>query len=312
MKINQDKIINFYKNIDSFPRACFDKNVLYAADKIILKNHESGLGDSLSCFIFDDLSLLSKSYAIEISSFMAKELRPFNRFIFDLNEPCQSDAYYFNIYFAHFHDCGLNGHLLQKIQKVLDLEVQIKPRPKIESQIKTKNKKVVLSFDYGRNDFQFQFHERPRVLYEETRETIQKFILKHKNEYEFVEVGKKTFNFEGVENKTNLGIYKTALEIASCEFFFGMHNGLMHLAAGFNKPSIVLINFPDASKICLPKFKDLGLTELDWLYPQNIHLHQDGEGEFVKKSTLQNIEKAFAGDLYPYFRDDYLDLIFNY
>jgi hypothetical protein len=49
---------------------------------------------------------------------------------------------------------------------------------------------------------------------------------------------------------------------------------------------------------------------MNWLYPQNVHLHQNGENEVVKKLSVFNIKKAFNGEIYPFWSHKFLDLIF--
>ena len=86
-----------------------------------------------------------------------------------------------------------------------------------------------------------------------------------------------------------------------------MHNGLMHIAAGLGKKSIIIVNFPSAKDIILPCLSEVKSKELSWLYPQNIHLHEDDDGPFVKFLTYLSIEKAFNGEIYPFFSFEYLN-----
>jgi len=83
----------------------------------------------------------------------------------------------------------------------------------------------------------------------------------------------------------------------------------MHVAAALGIKSVVVINFPEPEKIYLPTLVSTGQVEEEWFYPQNVHLHQDGEGEQVKQATLQNFKRAFNGEIYPFWSDKYLPLI---
>jgi hypothetical protein len=83
----------------------------------------------------------------------------------------------------------------------------------------------------------------------------------------------------------------------------------MHLAAALGLKIVGIINFPDPARIFLPVLKDINLVESSWLYPQSVLLHQDGEGELVARFSLLNLERAIAGELYPYWSDRYLPLI---
>jgi hypothetical protein len=85
--------------------------------------------------------------------------------------------------------------------------------------------------------------------------------------------------------------------------------GPLHVAAALNVNIICITNFPPAEMICLPALKDIDQVESEWFYPQSVILHQDGEGPFVKQLSLENLQRALDGDLYPYWSDRYLPLI---
>lgn len=194
------------------------------------------------------------------------------------------------------------GHFLQKVQKILGLTIQEIPKPKLTTDIATIKNRVVMTFDRGAHGAnQTHLHPRPRLLYPEHQESIQQFINQNKNKYEFIEVGKNKSILYNIEDKTNLGIKATAEIIASCDFFFGMHNGLMHIAAGLDKKSIIIVNFPEVNHLVLPMLKRSSHPDMDWLYPQNVHLHQDGSSILVPHLSYTNIQLAFDGEIYPFF-----------
>lgn len=306
MKDIKDIIINFYKNttliksLPSPPESLKDEN------NYTLLNYNNGVGDSLMLYLFDNPSDNIKNINFYFNLLVAEELKKYNEYIYSIlnNQPNN-----YNIWICLLQsqfNCG-GGHFIQRIRNSLGLPSQIKPKPLISSSIPQIKNKVVLTFDRGPVD-QSQIHNNPRILYPENKKIIQQFINNNLNKFSFVEVGLKFSGLENVENKTDIGIEKTTDEIASCEYFFGIHNGLMHIAAGLNKKSIIIINFPSAKTLYLPALKELMIPDQDWLYPQNVHLHQDEDGELVKQLTYDNIERAFNGEVYPFWNDSFLEL----
>ena len=85
----------------------------------------------------------------------------------------------------------------------------------------------------------------------------------------------------------------------------------MNLAAAMSIKSIIIVNVPDINNLYLPVLEDISQEDTNWLYPQNVHLHQNGENELVKYATEENIKKAINGELYPFWTHDYLDLIYD-
>lgn len=295
---NIDLIINTYKDIH-----------IKAQDPIrfnnfTITNPNSGIGDALSVYLLDKPIHNKNINVIVRHPSIVNELSQFNSFISSINNRHNSYYSLFSIWDIQSYST-FGGHLFQKIQQFLGLDIDIKPRAKLNSNIATIPNKVVMTFDKGAVNQQ-HIHPRARIIYEESKEIIQKFIDDNHHKYNFIEVGRFSLGLNNVINKTNLGIQKTAEEIASCDYFFGNHNGLMHIAAAFNKKSIIIVNFPDANKIILPCLKKRDIPDIDWLYPQNVHLHQDNDGPLVKKLSYENIENAFNHQLYPYFTDQFL------
>ena len=83
--------------------------------------------------------------------------------------------------------------------------------------------------------------------------------------------------------------------MSKCEYFLGIDSGPMHMAAGLGLKSIVIIN-NTGNNIYLPRIKECDIPNSEWLYPQNVHL---------------NLSRAFNGEIYPYFSEDYLSLYFE-
>jgi hypothetical protein len=125
---------------------------------------------------------------------------------------------------------------------------------------------------------------------------------------EFYEVGAHFSGLDSVGNWTGLPLEQSIRNMATCQYFIGILSGPLHLAIALGL-KVININFPAPSRIYLPVLKDIDLVETEWLYPQSVLLHQDGEGELVARFSLTNLERAINGDLYPYWSDRYLPLI---
>lgn len=270
----------------------------------LLYNLNNGIGDSLMLFLFDEFTQNTKNITVQYNSNIAENLKSFNPYIYSIRND-KSDK---SLFICEIQDkIRFPGHFLQNIQYCLDIPIQDIPKPKLTNNIKTIKNRVVLTFDRGAHGaFQTNIHPRPRILYEEHKYTIEQFI-KNNNKYEFIEVGKTSSNIKGAINQTDLGIEETTKIIGSCEYFFGIHNGLMHIATAFNKKCIIIVNFPHAHEIVLPMLKRTDFPDLDWLYPQNIHLHQDEDSCLVPKLSYSSIEAAFSGAVYPYFAYDIIN-----
>lgn len=270
---------------------------------LINRNH--GVGDSMMLYLWNNNHENAYNTRINCNINIPNSLKRFNEYIpsiFDVNKDNLIDVcdVQSNI------DCG-GGHFIQKLQHVCGIEKQMVPRPLLINNYETIPSSVVMSFDKGQGN-QTSIHPRARILYPEHKDTIQRFINNNLNKYTFTEVGKTFSGLENVVDSTNQGIESTAKIIATCDYYFAMHNGLTHIAAGLNRKSIIIVNFPSAKQIYLPCLSEIRLQEISWLYPQNVHLHQDDDGELVKFLNYDNIERAFNREIYPFFTDKYLSL----
>jgi len=328
-----DKIIRFYQDNPPFidPRKRPLPEEALSASSIMLINEITGLGDTLSVLHIPELAYRQKKI-IRVGSNGPhfQTLVRFNPYCqrpprtdrldeiaigvvpcYRGPRPARLDEKMIGVVDLHTnYDMG-NGHLFQQIQRTLDLDIQLAPKATLVVEgITPKKNRVALNFNTGTaQDQKRLIHPRARELYEEHRASIQRFILDHQSTYEFVEFGTFFSGLEGVNNRVGLPLEKTIQELAGCEFYFAMHSGLMHVAAALRLKSIIIINFPEAKRLYLPSLHDLGLVDLEWLYPQNVHLHEDGEGELVKKLSYENIQRAFNGELYPFFEDKHLELV---
>lgn len=307
MKDIKDIIINYYNNTNLVKSQPPPPKELCNNNNYTLFNYNAGIGDALVLYLFNNKEQNNKNINVHFNPDVNQELKNFNPYIASIYSSFLKEKNLWVCILQADYNCG-GGHFIQKLRRSLGFDFQIKPKPLLNSNVLTIKNKVVLTFDRGKV-IQNHIHTQPRILYPESKKIIQQFINNNLNKYSFTEVGRTFSGLENVENKTNIGIEKTTEEISSCEYFFGMHNGLMHIAAGLDKKSIIIINFPSAKNLYLPAIKELTIHDQDWLYPQNVHLHQDEDGELVKQLTLENIEKSFNGEIYPFWEDSFLELL---
>lgn len=210
---------------------------------------------------------------------------------------------------VHQYDCG-NGHYLQRIRRAFGLQVDDKPHGFLRWHGQRNRETVILHFDPGVHaKWQRKaIHKRARMIYEETREAIKAFVASRPT-WTFIEVGESPLQIEGTEyRKTNTTVDLVNL-IATGEWFIGIMSGPMHVATALGLKCVVIVNFPKAEKVFLPTLRVTGQVEEEWMYPQNVHLHQDGDGPLVRRATLNNFNRAFDGDIYPFWSDKYLPLV---
>lgn len=300
-------MLNKYKDIvhkyyDHLPD---DPYISPIEEKVNVCSFNPGVGDSLMTYQALNEQECNGHIFFPYNRHYANEFLDFNAYI----STSQISAYkpILNICDIQTH-IKTGGHFLQKVQKILGLTIQEIPKPKLTTDIATIKNRVVMTFDRGAHGAnQTHLHPRPRILYPEHQETIQSFINDHQHTYEFIEVGQTKSALHGVQDQTNIGIRETAKLIASCDFFFGILNGLVHIAAAFNKKSIMIVNFPKVQHIVLPTIKYNCHPDMDWIYPQNVHLHQDSGSLLVPKVTYHNIMKSFNYEIYPYFNQGILN-----
>lgn len=304
--IYKSKILNFYNNTNlKIQKTPTTNNRLCIDSDYTIYNSSYGIGDSLMTYLFDLNNTSNRNIKIFFPNKALLEVfHDYNPTIASIYSGESTSKAVNTGVIQSDYDCG-GGHFLQKIQYICGLQYQSKPRPLLTNIHNTIKDKVVLTFDRGTAPQQ-HIHPRARILYPEHKQTIQKFINDNQHSYQFVEVGKTFSGLDNIDNQTGTGLQNTVKHIATCEYFFGMHNGLMHVAAGFEKKSIIIVNFPTAKNIYLPCLHEVNIPDIDWLYPQNIHLHQDDTGELVEFLTYENISKAFKGELYPFFEEKHL------
>jgi hypothetical protein len=207
------------------------------------------------------------------------------------------------------YDLG-GGHLSQRLQKTFGLNVQMVPKPFIKSLLPKKINKIGIHFSTGPSayDLSRAGFKNPRQLSAESKNIIEEFI--YNSNYEFYEFGQsKTFLNEKVIDCTNLSIEESLKKLSECEYFIGLNSGFMNAAAGLGIKSIIVVNVPNVENLYLPVLVDYGASDTNWLYPQNVHLFQNAENELIPALSLDNIKKAIDGKIYPFWDDEYLNLV---
>lgn len=207
------------------------------------------------------------------------------------------------------YDCG-NGHYFQRLRRGYGLLVDDKPRGFIGWKGQRCKNRVILHFDPGLHaNWQRQHvHKRARVIYPETRKAIEDFVAARKD-LQFYEVGANPLRIKGTTYIATADTPALVRCIGAAAWFLGIMSGPMHVAAALGLRGIVIVNFPAPNKIFLPTLVVTGQIEEEWMYFQNVHLHQDGEGPLVKRATTDNLKRAFNGELYPFWDDKYGALI---
>ena len=306
-----DKILKFYRENDhlspnkpKFPQA---EGFLSTSNGASFINSNPGIGDILSVLHLP--KLLKGRPNFQVCSQQPELFDKIAKYNKDVDLPNVIQGELFRVELLQDYNLG-GGHFFQNIQKALGLDIDYKPKADLEVPgVKRQKDKVVINFHAGFDQIRQreEVHPRARELYPEHKETIQKFIDNNKNRYHFVEVSAGSSYFNNVEDKCGMDIDGSIEEIASCEYYLGIINGIMHIATALDLKCITIINFPSAKQLYLPRLKNYDLPDLDWLYPQNVHLHEDDDGELVKYLSYDNLEKAFAGDVYPFWKKDWMD-----
>lgn len=302
----QDFIADFFRKNDKLRNK---KGVLPDLTGAVAVTGNIGLGDSLSLSFIPSLSK-GKIKVWSMNRFFM-EMRPiikdYNDYYFQFNngmKVAQTEL------MQGMFDMG-GGHYFQRLQRAFKLPVQTKPKPLLTTVPTPKKNRVALNLNVGKMAAQQKqtIHPRARELYEQNKTALQYFIFdKLSQGWEFVEFGTEFSRLEGVENRTGLPILQTMEELKNCEFAVCVPSGFQHITAALDIKTIVIMNFPSAHQMVLPAVKDYKILDHDWNEPQHVYLHQDDESLLVPEFSAYNLEKAFAGEVYPFWDDKYLDL----
>lgn len=207
------------------------------------------------------------------------------------------------------HNLG-NGHLFQRLRRLYGLDVPEKPFGKLKREYPQVSGRVAVHFDAGIHQTwqKEHLHPKAREVYPENIAIIQEFINQNPN-LEFIEFGSRPTGLTGIKSCVGMELGLQLRVVGTCEWFLGIVSGFMHVAAAYECKSVVILNLPAARKIMLPTLVDTLETESEWLYPQNVHLHQDNAGPLVPRFSADSLRAAFNGEVYPYFKNDWLHLI---
>jgi len=324
MKNPEDIIISFYKDKEirgtmyDFSR---EIKAIYTLPK---------LGENIL------LSSIPEKCSKEYKNINFLNTNIYSEFVFSRNPyyTDQKDASFFNIQKAKNpvnldqiisnFNCG-NGNSLQQFCRALGLNVDIKPKGNLY--IPQKNKKhntIGLHLDCisGKSILD----KYTRNLYKENLQILQQFINNNSHKYQFIQfgqsLGKDEINnkiglLNNVEDYLDKTLAETAEKIAECEYFICVNSAFYHLSISLDIKTICIISLPSIYDCYLPILVNEMLLckppflrwEKNCLYPQAVHLHQDGENHLVKKFSIINLEKAINGEVYPFWNDKYLNLI---
>lgn len=204
------------------------------------------------------------------------------------------------------------GHYVQRLRRAFGLQVDPVPRGSIKWQGRRASNRVLMHFEPGPHALWQRKAVKPgaRLLTRASREVLEKWVAASGG-MEFWCVGGPPPGgpLRGVHSVRTPTLANLIDKVGQCGWFVGIVSGVMHLAAALQVRSVVIVDFPEAERIMLPTLKQTGQLEEEWLYPQNVHLHQEGDGPLVKRLTVDNLKRAFNNELYPYGRTDYCALI---
>lgn len=302
----EDILNNHYKNKFNKKPELLDLYKIQAARELDLVTLNIGLGDAVA------LTCLTQQSSKKLNIFSPnKHWQTLCKFNSALN-PIGESKNYIRTEILELHNVG-NGHIDQRLQRTLGLPVQKLPKPYLHPTVplNKKRNKVALHFSTGISAFDLLQHGfvNPRQLEDWAQKEILKFI--DGSNLEFVEFGmEQKFQHPKVKDFTKISVEDSINEMATCEYFMGLNSGFMSVAAALELKSVIIVNVPDVKDLYLPVIQECSAEDMNWLYPQNVHLHQNGENELVKKLSVVNIKKAFDGEIYPFWSHQFLDLIF--
>jgi hypothetical protein len=260
--------------------------------QILVANRNKGLGDALSVYsVLDeersDILVFANSGSFhELLRFNPHARAPgkdwSNLNLVDCTKVQQPDP------------ANLGLHLFQKIRKAAGLDYSQPPRPFLFPAAVPKDARptVCCSFDVGgaaaaERDFA---HPRAREFYPEHRASFQKVVDELAGKLRFVDVGAACAGFANVEDRSGLPIAQVIGTMQRCHAYFGVHSGLMHVAAALRLPSVIVLNFPAPELIRFPYEEHA--YHIDWLYPYNTHLHEDRGAGAVRLVSYASVMES--------------------
>ena len=301
----KDYILSYYSRLESSKKNIDEVKDYSRYTNIV--NYNQGIGDvvTLNNLLFKDENTRSNLNIFSQSKHFSDILH-FNKF--KESNHIQSDDF-LRVELLEFYNLG-SGHLIQKMRRFLNLPIHAKPKSYLNTNKQKIKNKIGIHLSTGVSAFSLNSHPKPRQIYPENIKMINEFITSN-SQYSFVEFGGESVGLQNCSNFCGKSIIDSIEELSTCEYFIGLNSGFMNLAASFDIKSIIIINIPiNASDVVLPVLKDIQISDMNWLYPQNVHLHQDNESKLAPKLSCDNIKRALNGEVYPFWKEDYLDLIF--
>lgn len=198
------------------------------------------------------------------------------------------------------------GHLIQRARRLFGLKPTVNPAGLlVVPGVRPIKGRVVLHTTPG-TEVGWQrenVHPRARLLYPDTKTAVL-WLASRRKDLTFIEVGlKRTLNHPRIEDGTEPSLENLIRLTAEGEWFIGINSGPMHVAAALGVKTVAIINFP--RPILLPGLLDTGTVDEEWLYPQGVHLHQGiNDCPWMPPPSARNLEKALAGEVYPYWSDE--------
>ena len=303
-----DLIRNFYKYRNSMP-----KDPLVDISQYALSTESHGLGDMMQITGLPRISTMQGGYthivAQEDRKLLLNVLLKYNPYY----KPYDGRQFLCMGEIENNLNCG-NGQHTQRMARAFGWQPELKPKGclVVPGAVKVPGRCAIhLEPSVGCTEGQrSDIHHRAREVYPENIQIIKEFI-RHHPEMEFYEIACRTRTLPEIGDWTNAKLETSIERIATCEWFLCVISGPLHVAAALDVKTVCIINFPHADQIFLPTLKDISQVEAEWFPPQNVYLHQDNEGPLVRGFSLYNLERAFAGELYPYWKDDWLSLIYE-
>jgi hypothetical protein len=303
-RVDPNLILDYYRWVEGVKRPAL---ATLDPSKFTLSNTPQGLGD---CVVLSPLPEYGQRHGVPTSIFSPSTFfRPLTQFIpafKDNTRPFWVMAAELN----GTYDLG-NGHFIQRLLRAFGIPPMDIPKGSIHvPNAQVVPGRCVMHFEAGghANWQKVALHPRARQLYPESKQILEQFIARHK-EMDFWELGWNPMGIEGSREFGRRNLEDMIEFMATAEFFIGIISGPMHVATALGLKVINIINFPEPQKIYLPTLKNIAQVESEWFAPQNVLLHQEGEGPLVPRYSLNNLERALNGEIYPYWTTDYVHLI---
>lgn len=180
-----------------------------------------------------------------------------------------------------------NGHAIQRLHRLVGLPAPIKPKGFARQTKPTIQGRIAFSLEVASPTAM----SLPPIS-EESKATVRHALGRLDDVVELGPLSAKQLDV-----------------LSECEYYVGIASGWMDYAAAMNKRSIILITISDPDLVVLPIIRNVVDPPMARLYPQNIHLHEDGAGGLVGGINKQDITRALDGRLYPYWSDAWLNLV---